>query len=56
MVILLALSVVLLFAAVGFAWHFLWFIAAIFLVIWLIGLGRGTRRASGQARLLLVLS
>ena len=43
MVVLVALLAVLLFVAVGFAWHFLWVIAGILLVIWLIGLGRGTR-------------
>jgi hypothetical protein len=46
--IVLALLVVVLLAAVGFAWHFLWVIAAIFLVIWLIGLGRGRGERAGR--------
>ena len=46
--IVLALLVVVLLAAVGFAWHFLWVIAAIFLVIWLIGLGRGRGQRAGR--------
>jgi len=50
MIILLALLVVLLFFAVGFALHFLWIIAAIFLVIWLIGLGRGRSDCAGRHR------
>ena len=43
MVILLVLLVVLLFAGIGFALHFLWILAAIFFFMWLVGfaLGRG---------------
>ena len=48
MLILLALLVVLLFAGLGFAVHFLWILAAIFFVIWLVGfaLGRGESAAN----------
>jgi hypothetical protein len=35
--ILLALLVVLLFAGLGFALHLLWIIAAVLLVVWIIG-------------------
>jgi hypothetical protein len=35
--ILLALLVVLLFAGLGFALHVLWIIAAVLLVVWIIG-------------------
>jgi hypothetical protein len=43
MLLLLALLVVLLFVATGFAVHILWIAAVILLVIWLVGfaLGRG---------------
>jgi hypothetical protein len=43
MLILLALLIVLLFAGVGFAVHFLWIVAVVLLVLWLAGmaLGRG---------------
>lgn len=35
--ILLALLVVLLFAGLGFALHVLWIIAAVLLVVWIVG-------------------
>jgi hypothetical protein len=43
MVILLALLLVLIFAGAGFALHVLWIVAAVLLVLWLIGfvVGRG---------------
>jgi hypothetical protein len=43
MVILVAFLLVLLFAGLGFALHFLWIVAAVLLVLWLIGfvVGRG---------------
>ena len=45
----LALLVVLLLVGVGFAVHFVWIIAAIFFVIWLVGFGLRTRGKCGQA-------
>ena len=47
MLILLALLFVLLFFAVGFAVHVLWFVAIVFFVLWLVGLMSG-RRSSGR--------
>ena len=43
MVVLLAFLLVLLFFGLGFALHFLWIVAAVLLVLWLIGfvVGRG---------------
>jgi hypothetical protein len=43
MVILLVFLIVLLMAGLGFALHFLWIVAGVLLVVWLIGavLGRG---------------
>jgi hypothetical protein len=43
MVVLLALLLVIVFAGLGFAVHLLWVIAAVLLVLWLIGfaIGRG---------------
>jgi hypothetical protein len=43
MVILLALLLALLFAGVGFAIYFLWVVAVVLLLLWLVGvaLGRG---------------
>lgn len=49
MIILLALLLVFLFAGVGFALHFLWIVAAIFLVLWFVGCGLG-RGSSGRHR------
>ncbi len=45
MVILLAFLLVALFAGLGFALHFLWIVAVVLLVLWLVGLafGRGER-------------
>jgi hypothetical protein len=44
-VIVLAFLIVLLIAGLGFALHFLWIVAAVLLVLWLVGmvLGRGER-------------
>ena len=48
--ILLLLLLVLLFGGLGFAAHFLWFIAVVLLVIWLVGFvfGRGARTGGGR--------
>lgn len=48
MIILLAFLLVLLFAGVGFAVHFLWFIAAVFFIFWLIGLAVGRGESAGH--------
>jgi hypothetical protein len=48
MILLLALLVVLLFAGVGFALHFLWIVAVIFLVIWLVGFALGRGESAGR--------
>jgi hypothetical protein len=46
--LLLAFLVVLLFAGLGFALHFLWIIAAVLLVLWLIGLVIGRGEGAGS--------
>jgi hypothetical protein len=48
MIILLVLLVVLLFAGMGFALHFLWIIAAIFFVLWFVGFGLGRGENAGR--------
>jgi hypothetical protein len=48
MVIVLAFLVVLLFAGLGFALHFLWILAAVFLVLWVIGFAIGRGEGSGS--------
>ena len=50
MIILLAFLLVLLFAGLGFALHFLWFAAALFLVLWLVGLAVGRGESAGRHR------
>ena len=50
MVILLAFLVVLLFAGLGFALHVLWVLAAIFLVLWVIGFAIGRGENAGSRR------
>jgi hypothetical protein len=50
MVILLAFLVVLLFAGLGFALHVLWVLAAIFLVLWVIGFAVGRGENAGSRR------
>jgi len=50
MVLLLVLLVVLLFAGMGFALHFLWFLAAIFLFLWLVGFALGRGGKAGRHR------
>jgi hypothetical protein len=46
MLLILALLVVLIVAGVGFAVHVLWIVAAVLLVLWLIGLVTGIGRGS----------
>jgi hypothetical protein len=48
MVLLLALPVVLLFGAVGFAVHVLWVVAVVLFVAWLIGLALGRGEGAGR--------
>jgi hypothetical protein len=50
MLLVLALLVVLLVAGLGFALHFLWIVAAVLLVLWLIGfvIGRGEGAGRGH--------
>jgi hypothetical protein len=48
MVILLAFLIVLLFAGLGFALHFLWIVAAILLILWLIGFALGRGESAGS--------
>jgi hypothetical protein len=50
MLILLLLVLVLLFAGVGFAVHFLWILAVIFLVFWLAGVALGRGESAGRHR------
>ena len=50
MIILLALLIVLIFAGLGFALHVLWFLAVIFLVLWMVGLAIGRGERAGQHR------
>ena len=50
MLLLLALLIVLLFAGVGFAIHFLWFVAVVLFVFWLVGFALGRGESSGRHR------
>jgi hypothetical protein len=50
MVILVAFLLVLLFAGLGFALHFLWIVAVVLLVVWLIGLALGRGESAGSHR------
>ncbi len=50
MVILLVFLLVLLFAGLGFALHFLWIAAVVFFVFWLVGLAFGRGESSGSHR------
>jgi Family of unknown function (DUF5670) len=47
--ILLVLLIVLFVGGIGFALHFLWFVAAVFFVLWLIGFAFG-RKSGGRHR------
>jgi hypothetical protein len=46
----LALLVVLLFFGLGFTLHFLWILAAVLLVLWLIGFAVGRGESAGSHR------
>ncbi len=48
MILLLALLVVLLFFGLGFTAHLLWIIAAVLLVLWLVGLAMGRGESAGR--------
>lgn len=50
MLILLAFLLVLLFFGLGFAIHFLWIVAVVLLVLWLIGFAVGRGESSGSHR------
>jgi len=50
MLILLLFLVVLLFAGVGIAVHFLWVVAVIFFVFWLAGVALGRGESAGRHR------
>ncbi len=50
MTILLAFLIVLLFFGLGFALHFLWIVAAILFVLWLVGFARGRGESAGNRR------
>jgi len=48
MLVVLALIVVLLFAGLGFTLHLLWIVAAVLLVLWLVGLVIGRGEGAGH--------
>lgn len=48
MLIVLALVVVLLFAGLGFALHVLWVVAAVLLVLWVVGFAIGRGESAGS--------
>jgi hypothetical protein len=48
MILLLALLLVLLFVAGGFALHVLWVVAVIAFVVWLVGFALGRGESSGR--------
>jgi hypothetical protein len=50
MLLLIALLVVLIFFGIGFTVHFLWIIAAVLLVLWLVGLAMGRGESAGRHR------
>jgi type IV secretory pathway TrbD component len=50
MVLLLALLIVLLFAGIGFTAHFLWIVAGIFFVLWIVGFALGRGQSAGRHR------
>ena len=50
MLLILALLLVLLFAGVGFAVHFLWIVAVILFVLWLVGFALGRGESAGRHR------
>ena len=50
MIVLLALLLVVIFAGLGFPLHVLWIVAAVLLVLWLIGLVVGRGEGAGRHR------
>ena len=50
MIVLLALLLVLMFAGLGFAVHLLWVVAAVLLVLWLVGFAIGRGEGAGSNR------
>lgn len=50
MLVLLALLLVILFFGLGFALHVLWIVAAVLLVLWLIGFALGRGENAGRNR------
>lgn len=48
--LLIAFLLVLLFFGVGFAIHFLWIVAVIFLVLWIVGYAIGRGENAGRHR------
>ncbi len=50
MLLLIAFLLVLLFFGVGFAIHFLWIVAVIFLVLWIVGYAIGRGENAGRHR------
>jgi len=50
MLIVVVLLLVLLVAGVGFAVHVLWVLAAVLLVLWLVGLALGRGEGAGRHR------
>jgi hypothetical protein len=50
MLLVLAFLLVLLFFGLGFALHFLWIVAVVLLVLWLIGFAVGRGESSGSHR------
>jgi hypothetical protein len=50
MLLLLAFLIVLLFAGLGFALHFLWIVAIVLLVFWLVGMALGRGETAGRHR------
>jgi hypothetical protein len=50
MLLIVALLIVLLFFGIGFAAHLLWIVAAVLLVLWLVGLAVGRGESAGSHR------
>jgi hypothetical protein len=50
MVLLLAFLLVLLFFGLGFALHFLWIVAVVLLVLWVVGFALGRGESAGNHR------
>jgi hypothetical protein len=50
MLLLVALLIVILFVAGGFALHLLWIVAVVALVVWLIGAAMGRGEGAGRHR------